>query len=119
MGPVDWEGLWNAVPGPFRGRLMLVEKNGLGGEGILVVRLFAALHDSQRVNDGWDEGHGARGAAYARAMRGSLFEMEDKLFKKLEKACAGHELGMVSEDGLIGSCWDADRLDLVREGALP
>jgi uncharacterized protein len=136
MAHVDWDGLWGAVQGQFRGSLMgihglghwrqverngllLVEKNGLGEDGVLVARLFAALHDSQRVNDGWDQGHGARGAIYAREMRGTFFDIDDRLFKKLEKACEAHELGFVTEDALIGSCWDADRLDLVRVGALP
>ncbi len=136
MAIVDWEKLWAVVQGQFRGSLMgihglghwrqverngimLAEKNGLGEEGILVARLFGALHDSQRVNDGWDAGHGERAAAYAREMRGTFFTVEDRLFEKLERACAGHELGKVTEDLWVGACWDADRLDLVRIGVLP
>jgi len=132
----NWERIWAEVEGQFRGSLMgihgaghwrqvernglmLAEKNGLGAEGVLVVRLFAVLHDSQRENDGWDAGHGARAAAYAREVRGKLFELEDGLLEKLERACAGHELGKVTTDLLIGACWDADRLDLVRIGVVP
>jgi uncharacterized protein len=132
---IDWEKLWEEVQGQFRGSLMgihglghwrqverngvmLATENGLGEEGIVVVRLFAILHDSQRVNDGWDKEHGARAAAFARTVRGTLFEVEDRLFEKVERACAGHELGRVTEDGLIGACWDADRLDLVRLGVM-
>ena len=109
-------GHWRQVE---RTGVMLAERSGLGEEGVLVARLLAVLHDSQRVNDGWDEGHGARGAVYAREVRGKLFAVEDRLFEKLERACAGHELGKVTGDLLIGMCWDADRLDLVRIGVLP
>ena len=113
---IHGRGHWRNVE---RFGVMLAEKNGAGADGVVVARLFAILHDSQRVNDGWDEGQGARGAAYARAVRGKLFDVEDRLFEKVERACAGHELGFVTEDLLIGICWDADRLDLMRIGVLP
>ena len=37
----------------------------------------------------------------------------------LATACAGHELGQVSDDPTIGVCWDADRLELSRLGRRP
>jgi len=133
---VNWEGLWKAVQAQFRGTLMgihglghwrqvernglmLAEKNGLASEDIIVVRLFAALHDSSRINDNWDEGHGARGGAYARELNGVFYTLVPESLKMLEKACARHELGETTPDLVIGTCWDADRLDLVRIGATP
>ena len=133
---VDFAGLWEVVEKQYRGSLMgihgpghwrqverngvmLAEKNGLPAEEIVVVRLFAVLHDSQRVNDSWDREHGQRAAAYARSLQAVQFELPERLLKKLEKACERHALGETTEDVLIGSCWDADRLDLVRLGVVP
>lgn len=85
----------------------------------LVVRLFAVLHDSQRQDDGIDPDHGIRAAALAGQLRGRLFDLNHDQFLKLEQACAGHASGQLSEDLTIGTCWDADRLDLVRNGIWP
>ena len=89
------------------------------GADVRVVRLFAVLHDARRKDEGSDLGHGQRGAELAREMRGTLFDLDDDLFRELYDACAAHELGRVTPDPLIGTCWDADRLDLWRVGARP
>src|SRR4051812_16754999 len=39
-----------------------------------VVALFAALHDTQRVNDGHDPEHGRRAADLAIRLRGEVFQ---------------------------------------------
>ena len=101
-----------------------VEKNGLlvasrSGADVRVVRLFAVLHDSRRQDEGADIGHGQRGAELAERLRGELFEIDDEAFQKLYYACAWHEKGRVTAEPTIGTCWDADRLDLPRVGALP
>jgi len=133
---IDFAVLWEMVEKQFRGSLMgihgrghwrqverngvmLAEKNGVTAEEIVVVRLFAVMHDSQRVNDSWDREHGQRAAAYARSLQRVEFELPEGLLKKLEKACERHALGETTEDVLIGTCWDADRLDLVRLGVVP
>lgn len=129
----DWEKLWQrvtrdfdcdgqAVHGPDHWRR--VERNGLllatrTGAIIEVVRLFAVFHDSRREHDGYDDLHGARGAAYAAKLRGELFDVSDEHFKLLQFACQWHTDGILSEDPTIGTCWDADRLDLGRVGARP
>ena len=124
----DYEGLWrhviaqyacdpDSIHGPKhwgeveRNGLKIAEHNGANRE---VVRLFAVLHDSQRVNDGWDPDHGARAAAYAAMLRGTWFDLPDASFEQLRHACARHTHGDLSEDPTIGACWDGDRLDLVR-----
>jgi len=101
-----------------------VERNGLflatrTGADITVVRLFALFHDCRRENEFFDDHHGERGAAYAATLRGKLFELPDDLFAILHSACAGHTDGLHHEDPTIGTCWDADRLDLGRVGTVP
>jgi uncharacterized protein len=60
------------------------------GAKIEVVRLFAVLHDSKRFNEGMDPDHGQRGAEFAAALRGRLFDLPESDFRSLHRACAGH-----------------------------
>ncbi|HSI82600.1 MAG: hypothetical protein ACAI35_26785 [Candidatus Methylacidiphilales bacterium] len=101
-----------------------VERNGLWlsthtGADIMVVRIFAWLHDSQRLNDGHDPDHGPRAAEYAQTLFGDFFEMDEPAFEALLYACNGHTHEQSSPDSTIGTCWDADRLDLGRVGVIP
>lgn len=130
---VDWDHLWRLVAAQYRApgsslhgpeHWRRVERNGLllatrTGADIAVVRLFALFHDSRRENDDGDEGHGARGAAYAASLRGSAYELSDDRFQLLHHACVWHTDGGRHDDPTIASCWDADRLDLDRVGILP
>ena len=100
-----------------------VEQNGLllatkTGADVVVVKLFALFHDCRRRNDGTDEGHGARGAAYAWELRGEFFDLDNAAFALLHEACAWHTDRDRSDDLTIGTCWDADRLDLGRVGMI-
>ncbi len=111
-----------SVHGPAHWRR--VEQNGLwlcrrNPADQLVVRLFAWFHDAKRENDYTDPGHGRRGADFAHALRGKLFDLEDSAFEKLAYACTWHTDRDHSPDITIGTCWDADRLDLGRVGAIP
>jgi uncharacterized protein len=96
--------------------LRLAEETGAQVE---VVRLFAVLHDSRRVNEGTDPGHGPRAAEFARTLRGRLFDLSDHEFRLLHRACAGHTHERTHPDVTIQTCWDADRLDLGRVGITP
>jgi uncharacterized protein len=101
-----------------------VEANGLeihlsSGADETVVRLFAVLHDSQRWSDGYDPQHGFRAAEVAALLRGDLFVIEDARMELLEEALRWHNHGQVSTDPTIGTCWDADRMDLIRMGMIP
>jgi uncharacterized protein len=129
----NWQRIWqhvtqefqcdrNSVHGPSHWRR--VERNALliasRSEAIEeVVRLFAVLHDSRREHDGHDTIHGSRAAAYAIDLRGKLFELSDDHFELLHYACQWHTHGKLSKDPTIGTCWDADRLDLGRVGMRP
>jgi uncharacterized protein len=84
-----------------------------------VVRLFAMFHDCCRLNDYEDPEHGRRGADYAGKLRGVAYDLDDARLAQLKEACERHTLGELSEDPTIGTCWDADRLDLVRVGMIP
>ena len=84
-----------------------------------VIRLFAVLHDSCRLDDGIDPDHGRRAAIYAEEMRGRLFDIEDARFELLTQAVAWHADGFTVSDLTIGACFDADRMDLRRLGIRP
>jgi uncharacterized protein len=84
-----------------------------------VVQLFAIFHDSRRINEVTDHGHGCRGAELAAELRGSLFDLLDADFELLQYACAAHTDGMIEADITVQVCWDSDRLDLGRVGIIP
>jgi uncharacterized protein len=96
-----------------------VERNGLwlagqvDGVDVLVVRLFAALHDCQRRNDGWDPDHGPRAAEF---LQGLDLGLEPARLDELVTAVRTHTSGPTADSPTIRVCHDADRLDLGRVG---
>ena len=101
-----------------------VRKNGLMvgsvvGADLLVVELFAFLHDSQRENEYSDPSHGARAAAYAQSLNETYFSLAPEQLEKLCIAMTDHSEGKIHQDPTIQTCWDADRLDLGRVGTKP
>lgn len=96
--------------------MRVAEANGGDAE---VVRLFALFHDSRRVNEDVDHGHGTRGGDLARSLRGTLVHLNDARFGLLYDACALHTDGHTIGDPTLLACWDADRLDLGRVGIVP
>jgi uncharacterized protein len=129
----DWPALWQTVSNQFQCSLYSahgpahwcrVERNGLllarrTGADEMVVRLFALFHDSRRRNENHDPQHGLRGATFAAELRGTHFELSDEAFAKFTHACAGHTDEHHHDDPTIGTCYDADRLDLGRVGIIP
>ena len=130
---IDFERLWGIVSSQFPldqhsdhgpDHWKRVEQNGLllaagSGADVVVVRLFALFHDSKRENEYSDSEHGRRGAAYARELRGTSFQITDDQFDLLEFACSWHTETTHHSNPTIGTCWDADRLDLGRVGIIP
>ncbi len=115
---LDWDGIhgashWARVK---ENGLRLAEETGARAD---VVELFAFFHDARRVNDAIDAAHGARGAALARTLRGDAFEIDDAGMELLVEACVAHTDGRLTGDPTLGTCWDADRLDLPRVGITP
>ena len=82
-----------------------------------VLFLFAAAHDTQRLDDGYDPDHGARAAEVV------LTEIEHDLSQErlelLVYALRHHTGGETHDDPTIGACWDADRLTLQRVEIIP
>ena len=89
------------------------------GADIMVVRLFAFLHDVCRLNDGRDRMHGPRAADKLRELPVYLITITPEQMKLLEYAIRHHTDGVTSDDPTIGTCWDADRLDLGRVNIVP
>jgi uncharacterized protein len=85
---------------------------GETGADVEVVRLFAVLHDSRRVNEHTDPDHGPRAAEFAMSLRGRLIDLPDHEFRLLHRACHGHTHERTHPDVTVQTCWDADRLDL-------
>jgi uncharacterized protein len=104
---------WSRV---FENGQRIAELNGGDSE---VVQLFAAFHDSRRVNEHRDHNHGLRGAELANSLRGTLVHLDDDRFDKLFEACRLHTDGLTTDDPTLQACWDADRLDLGRVGITP
>jgi len=84
-----------------------------------VVELFAYLHDSRRLNEGYDPQHGKRAAKYATSLSGSIINLTARELDRLLYACRYHSDGLTEADITIQTCWDADRLDLGRIGIKP
>jgi len=90
------------------------------GADMEVVKLFALFHDSRRENEWDDPDHGKRGSMLAQVMRvQGKFHLRFSQFILLAYACDHHDAGMTSTDPTVGTCWDADRLDLPRVGITP
>lgn len=91
----------------------------LSGANLTVVQLFAIFHDSRRINEYDDPRHGTRGAALARELHGQFFQLSDSDLDLLTFACEHHTDMVTWPDATIQTCWDADRLDLLRVGIEP
>lgn len=113
---------WHGIHGI--GHWNRVRANGLRlaestGADVMVVELFAALHDSRRFNDNHDPEHGPRAAELVHELDPALVPLSAVQLHLLAEACRTHTTGMVTDDPTIGTCWDADRLDLLRVGVRP
>lgn len=89
------------------------------GADLLVIELFAFLHDSQRFDEHVDQHHGERAAEYAASMNHRYFDLSDTALDKLVTAIRFHSGGDVHQCATIQTCWDSDRLDLGRVGIKP
>ena len=115
---IDWHGIhganhWARVL--HHGQKIAKARDG----DILVIELFAFLHDSCRLDDYRDPLHGERGAEFAYGVNGQFFHLDSQQLDSLCFAIRHHSGGDVSTDPTIQSCWDADRLDLGRVGIIP
>jgi uncharacterized protein len=102
-----------------RVRVHALEIARIRSADLLVVELFAFLHDSQRHSEGTDSQHGQRAADFAASLNHSHFSLAANQLDKLCHAIRHHSGGIVHTDVTIQSCWDGDRLDLGRVGTKP
>ena len=97
---------------------LLLSKLSIGAN-VKVITLFAIFHDSRRVNESIDDGHGLRGGEYVKKFRNKYFDLSDDEFELLYFACKAHTDGMTEADITVQICWDADRLDIGRANLYP
>ena len=91
------------------------------GSDIIVLSLFAYTHDLGRIDDDEDIDHGIRSARIVKDLYDQkIINISSVQFEQLMYACSYHSLKSAhSEDVTIQTCWDADRLDLWRDGIQP
>jgi len=97
------------------GRRLALETGG----DTTVIELFAILHDARRFNEDSDPEHGSRAAVLARKILSGNRALGHVRLKVLEEACRHHSQGLHQADVTTQTCWDADRLDLMRVGTPP
>ncbi len=115
---INWHGIhgiahWSRVK--YHGRTI----GTVRGADLLVVELFAFLHDSKRENDSYDLEHGLRAARYTHSLNGQYFDLTNHQLTQLCEAMENHTNGYKHDDITIQSCWDSDRLDLGRVNITP
>jgi uncharacterized protein len=106
--------------------MLIGQQNGADLE---VVSAFALLHDVARVDEHIDPMHGERAAKLLQTGRAGvqrqdgrvpgLFKLSDTQMVDLTAAIEHHNMGLVTDNVTIGTCWDADRLDLPRVHIMP
>jgi uncharacterized protein len=130
---IDFKKLWDVVIEQFPMDIhsihgprhwKQVEENGLllakeTGVDETIIKLFSIFHDSRRVTNNIDDGHGLRGAELAKTLKGQYFDLPDDSFEILIDACTNHTGDQHTANLTIATCWDADRLDLPRAGITP
>lgn len=115
---LDWHGI-HGVSHWARVRLNGLKLAARTGAHPAVVELFAFLHDSCRLNDGYDREHGWRATRFATSLLGTHIFLPDREFDMLLQACGSHTIGDTHPNITVQTCWDADRLDLGRVGVVP
>lgn len=95
--------------------LLLAEQNGADPDIIIAFSLF---HDCRRENEMDDPEHGPRGATLLRYYAGQV-NLTPEALNAAATACEGHTHILHSDDINVATCWDADRLDLMRVHIYP
>lgn len=88
------------------------------GADLAVVEYFALFHDSRRMGEGSDPGHGGRGAELTEQHKSKL-DLSESQLEELKYACINHTEGYTEGSVTVQTCWDSDRLDLWRVGIRP
>lgn len=115
---LDWNGIhgighWTRV---WRIGMFLCTLTGANQK---VVDAFAWIHDACRHTDKADRHHGTRSARLAAKLNDEYLHLDEQEMELLDRACRYHDRGMTTREPTIGTCWDADRLDLWRIDCRP
>ena len=90
------------------------------GADMDVIMAFAYLHDSERKDNAVDIEHGKRASLLIDRIRETdLRALNDEQIAKLKQACELHTIEHRTGDITIDTCFDADRMDLLRVGITP
>lgn len=90
------------------------------GADMDVILAFAYLHDSERKDNAEDIEHGKRASMLIDRIRETeLKALSDEQIAKLKRACELHTTKHRTGDITIDTCFDADRMDLLRVGITP
>lgn len=102
---------------------LIAEYNPGGNIDMLVVEMFALLHDSRRETEDHCIKHSMQASKFVHFLKeeGHLKQLKEGQFWTLNSAIERHTFGSTStsEEETIAACWDADRLDLWRVGVCP
>ena len=88
-------------------------------ENINDVLLGCYLHDIGRGHANEKQTHGDAGANIAKVILETSFSKYSIDVEKIIFAVKNHDKGMITDDLVIGSIWDADRLSLFRVKKIP
>jgi uncharacterized protein len=115
---LDWYGLhgYNHWLRVRENGLRLAKLNGANSK---IIELFAFTHDNQRLSDSVDPKHGPRASLFIRNHLVDRLDLTKIEFDILCEACKTHTGGLRHKDLTVRTCWDADRLDLMRAGITP
>lgn len=90
------------------------------GADMDVIMAFAYLHDTERKDNAVDIEHGKRASLLINKIRETeLSALGDEQIEKLKRACELHTTEHRTGDLTIDTCFDADRMDLLRVGITP
>ena len=89
------------------------------GVDLLVLDLFAILHDSCRINEHEDPEHGWRAKVSLIRRSSKLPRLAATQLASLKYAIEHHSEQAPASNVTIAACWNADRYDLGRVGITP
>ncbi len=114
LNPLGTHGIshWGRV---FENGLKLSKMNGADP---IVLTYFSLFHDSRRINENTDYGHGKRGAELFLELS-EMISVSEYQRADIVEACSHHTDGTTEGNITVQTCWDADRLDLWRVGKEP
>lgn len=113
-GLPHWARVWS------NGQEIAKRHHGASTINLDVIAWFAFLHDSCRLNNHGDPGHGPRASQLACRLRDQgIIVLAETEFRQLCLAMEDHSKGIMEGPPVVRICWDADRLDLLRVGVIP